>query len=261
MPSSKTSGKLVDSTFQLALAESLPLQIEAMKQSGASEDIHERIQSFEKHLRRLPDELRLPANTTKELEHLFATIMLNVHVRRILSHLYRSSARSTDFLTGTTMVDLQCSLSVLSYQSMLDRKTSSHKSDDWEMCWNLFHVLCKNDIMQAALDVCLYAQIPGLVSWTRASLFLAIDETIACLMKRIGRNACDIKDITRLSVISQLLKAQITQGNRAEMMEEGTRHVLDACRKAASQQDGIENEEVQFPAPVQRLTLTEICRL
>jgi hypothetical protein len=108
----------------------------------------------------------------------------------------------------------------------------------------MFQVLCKNDIMQAALDICLHAQAPGLVSWTTASLLLAIDETTASLTKRIGRNGSDIKDIMRLSVISQLLKAQITHRNREEVMEEGTQSVLPACRRAAAQQDGSGNEKV-----------------
>ncbi|KAE9366592.1 hypothetical protein N431DRAFT_417394 [Stipitochalara longipes BDJ] len=243
LPPSKPSGKTTDSSFQLALTESLPLRIEAMKQSGAPKDIQARIHAFEEHLRHPPPKLRLESDAKEDLEQLFGTILLNVYILRILSHLYRLSDCSTNSVTSSITAGLQCSLSVLSYQSMLDRKISDSETGDWEISWNLFHVLCKSDIMQAALDVCLHAQVPGLVSWTTASLLLAIDETIANLTKRIGRNGSDIKDIMRLSVISQLLKAQVTQGNREEMMKEGTESVLFACRRAAAQQDGTENEK------------------
>jgi hypothetical protein len=81
---------------------------------------------------------------------------------------------------------------------------------------------------------------------------ISVFEGEASLAKRIGRNGSDIKDIMRLSVISQLLKAQITHGNREEMMEEGTQSVLLACRRAAAQQDGAENEKVRLLPPVRR---------
>ena len=74
--------------------------------------------------------------------------------------------------------------------------------------------------MQAALDVCLHTQVPGLVSWTKASLLLAIDDTIDSLMKRIGRNGSDIKDITRLSVIFSTAKSTIYPGEYEDVMME-----------------------------------------
>jgi len=107
--------------------------------------------------------------------------------------------------------------------------------------------------MQAALDVSLYAQIPGLVSWTRASLLLAVEDTISSLMRRVSRNGSDIKDILRLTVISQLLKSQITQTDREYMMREGANNVLMACRRAAKQEgiytEGDGGEKVYFPIP------------
>jgi len=118
--------------------------------------------------------------------------------------------------------------------------------------WDLSHISFKSDIMQAALDVSLHAQIPGLVSWTRASLLLAVDDTIASLMRRISRNGSDIKDVLRLEVTSQLLKPQFTQSDREYMME-GAYNVLMACRRAARQEGiytgGNGNEKVWSLSP------------
>jgi hypothetical protein len=52
-----------------------------------------------------------------------------------------------------------------------------------------YYTFClKSDIMQAGLDVSLHAQIPGLVSWMRAGLLLAVDDIMASLMRVISRN-------------------------------------------------------------------------
>ncbi|PMD64130.1 uncharacterized protein K444DRAFT_309311 [Hyaloscypha bicolor E] len=114
---------------------------------------------------------------------------------------------------------LQCSLSVF-YQKLFDPRTSGPETGHRERYWNLFHMLCQNSTMQAALDVCLHTQVPGLVSWTKASLLLAIDDTIDSLMKRIGRNGSDIKDITRLSVIFSTAKSTIYPGEYEDVMME-----------------------------------------
>jgi hypothetical protein len=91
--------------------------------------------------------------------------------------------------------------------------------------------------MQAALDVCLHTQVPGLVSWTKASLLLAIDDTIDSLMKRIGRNGSDIKDITRLSVIFSTAKSTVYPGEYRGRDDGGINCVLIACREAGRQED------------------------
>jgi Fungal specific transcription factor domain len=238
LPRSKPFDESTDSMFQVALAESLPLRLRAMCLSETQmENVQELIHALETHIRQLPSKLSPNDGGNEDLRRLLGTIMLNVHIRRVLSHLYRSSISWTDFATGQTTAGLQSSLSVLSYQKFFDPNASAPNPGDREKYWNLFHILGRNDIMQAALDVCLYVQAPGLVSWTKASLLLAIDDTISSLMRRISRNGSDIKDITRLSVIAQLLKSQFTQADSEDMMKEGTYNVLMACRRAVEQED------------------------
>jgi hypothetical protein len=117
----------------------------------------------------------------------------------------------------------------------IDPEIAASGDGQCEKYWDLFHVLFKSDIMQAALDVCLYAQATDLVSWTKASLLLAIDETVGSLMRRISRKGSDIKDVHRLSVSFQLLKAQIMQADGKEMIKQGSYDILLACRRANGQ--------------------------
>jgi hypothetical protein len=243
LPESKSLEEVTESMFQVALAESLPLRLRAMSLSATQlGNVEELIHALERHIRQLPSNLAPEDGRNEDFGQLLGTVMINVHIRRVLSHLYRSSISWSDFATGQTAAGLQSSLAVLSYQKFFDPDTLGSKPDDREKYWNLFHILGRNDIMQAALDVCLYVQVPGLVSWTKASLLLAIDDTISSLMRRISRNGSDIKDITRLSVISQLLKSQFTQGDSEDMMKEGTQSVLMACRRAAGQEDLLSKE-------------------
>jgi Fungal specific transcription factor domain len=233
LPPPKLADEATDSIFQVALAVSLPLRHRAMSRSGTQlEDMREQIHALEDHVRHLPSNLRPSCGKDNDLGKLLGVVLLNVHIRRVLSHLYRSSASWADLVTGYH-AGLQSSLSILSYQSLFDPESSDTDTDARARYWNLFHILCRNDIMQAALDVCLHAQAPGLVSWTKAGLLLAIDDTISSLMRRISKNGSDIKDITRLSVIAQLLRSQSTQTDREFMMQEGARNVLMACRNAA----------------------------
>jgi hypothetical protein len=199
-------------------------------------NIQTHLDVLETYIRHLPSQLHLDSGANEDFGQTFGIVLLNVYIRRVLSYLYRSSISWTGLEPEAITTSLQSSLSILSYQKFLDPETHGSDSGQRGRYWDLFHILFKSDIMQAALDISLHAQIPGLVSWTKASLLLAVEDTIAGLMRRISRNGSDIKDVLRLSVSSQLLKSQFTQTDREYMMKEGAYNVLVACRRAARQE-------------------------
>jgi hypothetical protein len=237
LPPSKPLEESTDSVFQVALAGSLALRLQSIGGTTSRlESTQAHLDALETHIRHLPSQLHLDSSTNENLRQTFAIVLLNVSIRRVLSYLYRSSVSWTGLEPAAITTGLQSSLTILSYQKFLDPETWGPDNGQHGRHWDLFHVLFKSDIMQAALDVSLHAQIPGLVSWTRASLFLAVEDTISSLMRRISRNGSDIKDILRLTVTSQLLKSQITQTDREYMMREGAYNVLMACRRAGRQE-------------------------
>jgi hypothetical protein len=197
------------------------------------ENTQAHLDALEKYIRHLLSQLHLGRNTNENFSQTFGIVLLNISIRRVLSYLYRSSISWTGSELEAITTGLQSSLTILSYQKFLDPETWRPENGQRGGHWDLFHVLFKSDTMQAVLDVSLHAQIPGLVSWTRASLLLAVEDTISSLKKRISRNGSDIKDILRLTVTSQLLKSQITQTDRESMMREGAYNVLMAFRRAA----------------------------
>lgn len=238
LPVPKPLEEFTDSIFQVALGGSLALRLRAIAEAATGlEHIQAHIHTLEMYMRGLPSKLHLDRGKKEDIEQTFGVVMLTIYVQRVLSHLYRTSISLTGLAPGAITIGLQSSLSILSYQKFFDPEGFGSESGQHGRYWDLFHILCKSDIMQAALDVCLHAQIPGHVSWTMASLLLAIDDTIGNLMRRISRNGSDIKDVLRLSVASQLLKSELMQMSREDMMKDGVYNVLTACRRATIQQE------------------------
>jgi len=233
LPVPRPLDETTDSVLQVLLARSLSLRLQVLGTSVTRiEDVQTRILELEMYTQRLPPELHSadPGSTKNDLRQAFGIVSLDISLRRVLSYCYRSYIKDLTGPPPTT--SLQNSLTILAYQKSFDPEIQGTDICKSEKYWDLFHILFKNDVMQAALDVCFHARTKGLVSWTKASLLLAIDDTIANLIRRISRNGSDIKDVLRLSVISQLVKSQIMPGNREEMMQDGAYKVLVACRKA-----------------------------
>lgn len=243
LPGSKPLHQTTDSVFQVALTKSQPLRLRAI--GGTFNQVHDAqllINDLERYIQSLPLNLRPDVDSKDEIRHILGKVYLHVYIRRIIAYLHHTCISLTDLAPETMTSGIQSSLSILSFQRLLDIENPESDINQRGSNWELFHILCRNDIMQAALDICLHAQAPGLVSWTKASLLLAIEDTIANLMRRISKNGSDVKDVIRLSVISQMLKSQIQQRNGEEMMTEGAVNVLMACRRAAGLNETGDND-------------------
>jgi hypothetical protein len=244
LPLAKPLEQSTDSVFQVVLVGSLPLRLRAMAELATRfGDVLAHIHSLELYIRSLPSKLRLDWDTKPDFGHTFATVQLNLYIKRVLSHLYRSSIAMTDDASEAIATGLKSSLSILSYQKLFDPEILASNDSQCERYWDLFHVLCKSDMMQAALDICLHVQEEGIVSWTRASLLLALDDTTDSLMRRVSRSGSDIKDILRLAMTSQLLKSQFMQADGEQMMKEAAQIVLTSCRKAARKRETLNKED------------------
>ncbi|KAH0562725.1 hypothetical protein GP486_002618 [Trichoglossum hirsutum] len=234
-PTPKPLDQLTDSVFQVALAGSLLQRLRAVSAAAAgSDNILTYVTELTRYLQFLPSILRLNSTPAGDFGHLFGIVMLNIYVRRVLSYLYRSSSLSSpdgDAIPEAQTAGIQSSLTILSYQNFFDPGAVDSNLGDSIKHWDLFHIFCRGDIMQAALDACLYAQLSSLVPWTKTGVVLAIDSTLNCLMRRLSRNGSDVKDALRLSVVSQFIKSDSIQGNAETLMTEGAYNVLMACRQ------------------------------
>ena len=212
---------------------------------------------LEKALRSLPQQYRgstVGANiNNKRIDRLFASIMLDMSIRRPLLALYRTvvfSQQSHRFPEAQKGA-LRCSLAMLSHLDALDpaiADLSIVKSRDY---LNLFHILYKNDIIQAALLVChqirSFDHAPPFGSTptsndaaypedsfpqTKHGLTRVVENTLHSLLTRLGDFGSDLKDILPLSVVLQSVRAEGTTEEMREVMQRGAERVLTACRRA-----------------------------
>ncbi|KAH9208304.1 hypothetical protein DL95DRAFT_449961 [Leptodontidium sp. 2 PMI_412] len=213
---------------------------------------------LEKALRSLPQQYRGTigaANVNnKRIDRLFASIMLDMSIRRPLLALYRTVvfSQQIDQFPEARRGALRCSLVMLSHLDALDpaiADLSIVKSRDY---LNLFHILYKNEIVQAALLVCheirsfdtspLSAvaqndsgqrpQHEDSFPQTKHSLTRVVENTLNSLLSRLGDFGSDLKDILPLSVVLQNVRAEGTPEEMREVMHRGAERVLTACRRA-----------------------------
>jgi hypothetical protein len=131
LPLPKTLEEVTDSIFQIVLAASLSLRFQAMSHSRTqAENIQKLIHSLETYMWHLPLKLYLKDGTKEDLGQLFGIVLLNFQIRKVLTHLYRSSFSQTEFATRTTTAGLQSSLSVLSYQKLFESDGSAPMTDN-----------------------------------------------------------------------------------------------------------------------------------
>ncbi|KAH7413495.1 hypothetical protein BKA64DRAFT_703598 [Cadophora sp. MPI-SDFR-AT-0126] len=212
---------------------------------------------LEKALRSLPQQHRsstVGADINhKRVDRLFTSIMLDMSIRRPLLALYRTvvfSQHGHQFPEARKGA-LRCSLAMLSHLDALDpaiADLSIVKSRDY---LNLFHILYKNDIVQAALLVCHEirsfdrAPLSGVTPTsndnvypedsfpqTKHSLTRVVENTLHSLLARLGDFGSDLKDILPLSVVLQSVRAEGTREEMREVMQRGAERVLTACRRA-----------------------------
>jgi len=216
--------------------------------------------ALEKELRSLPTQFRSSTKagniSNKQVHRLFTSIMLDVSIRRPILALYRaialssSASRYPEAMAGA----LRTSLAILAHLDALDPQVadlSTVKSRDY---LNLFHILCKNDIMQAAMVLCYQIRSFNINSrtpeptedesindqeifhegYTKQSLTRVVENTLKSMIQRIGEFGSDLKEVLPLSVLLYSVRTDGIGTEKKELMIKGAERVLLACRQLPS---------------------------
>jgi len=179
--------------------------------------------------------------------------MLDVQLRRPTLYIYQHimlSEHSRQYPEAHKGA-LRSAIAILSHLDALDPEVADPNTIKSRDQLNLFHVLCKKDIIQAALILCLEIQSFSLSSqagqqdtdggqglrdellpWTKTSLTRIVENTLNSLLQRLGEFGSDLKDILPLSVVLQSARSDGSPEDKKLLMRKGTERVLKACREA-----------------------------
>ena len=184
---------------------------------------------------------------------LFMKIMLDVALRRPTLSIYQcimlseSSCHYPEARRGA----LRNAIAMLSHLDALDPELADPNIIKSRDQLNLFHVICKKDIIQSALTLCLEIQSfsvssregPGnrngvqdprddLLPWTKTSLTRIVENTLNSLLQRLGEFGSDLKDILPVSIALQSARLDGSAEDKKLLMKKGTERVLKACQEA-----------------------------
>jgi hypothetical protein len=215
---------------------------------------------LEKALRDLPDQFKASTragnNSNKRLYRLFTSIMLDMTIRRPILALYRviSLSSHSNRYPEARKGALRSALAILAHLDALDPAVADLNIVKTRDYLNLFQIMCKNDILQAALIVCFEIRAFNSSSLsfednefgenpleplpedsfpqTKHSLTRVVENTVNSLIQRLGEFGSDLKDVLPLSIVLQSVRSDGTPEEKRELMIKGAERVLFACRKA-----------------------------
>lgn len=145
---------------------------------------------------------------------------------------------------------LRNAIAMLNHLDALDPEVADPNAIRSRDQLNLFHVLCKKEIIQAAMILCLEIRSlrlghqnggglanggqtsqDDLLPWTKISLTRIVENTLNSLLLRVGEFGSDLKDILPLSVVLQSARSDGSPEDKRALMKKGTERVLKACRE------------------------------
>lgn len=250
-PLSHPSNQYTDSLPQIILARSMRKRLDIANVLSRNVNLERDAGQFIALAKNLESEVHfhlqivLPQRTRRHT--LFASLMLDVFVRRFSLALYRTVAMSEQ---GSRFPEarrgaLRSSVAILSHLDALDPTVADLgdiKSKDY---LNLFHLICKDDIAQSSLLVCYeirsfnspdrdvgIGMLDDSAPWTKHSLTRIVENTLNSHLQRLGEFGTDLKAILPLSIVLQSVRSDGTPEGKREMMIRGTERVLFACRKS-----------------------------
>ncbi|KAL4884871.1 hypothetical protein BJY04DRAFT_214753 [Aspergillus karnatakaensis] len=243
LPLARPTTEVTDSLWLIILANSLPSRIRAMSSvhtagfDGESPSAEELIRELEGRLQDMPVELKLN-NSTRLGDGpgvAWNRALLDLFIRRpILCLLRLVLKRDADNFPSAYNSCLESSLSLLSYQDQFGLTTSAAKPRNPSAYWDLLFMFCKNDILQAALNVCEYmkfAPAPWPEPHTRASLSRIVERALDGLARTIDQPGSNMKDVLLLSVVLQHLRARGPDKAKSHQVQQGVMKALSVCRE------------------------------
>ncbi|KAI9778554.1 MAG: hypothetical protein M1835_004904 [Candelina submexicana] len=255
--SSRPLDDWTDSLFQVTLARSLPLRLRAVRlvtnittNTGQNENLALG-RKIEQCLGDLPKVLKCDYVSRDECQkagRLFGRVMLDTYIRRVLFCLYRpillQAAKEGTFLE-TRKTCIQSSLTTLSQQDFFDPEVADLDVVKSRRYWELFHLVCNNDIMQAAFTVCLEIKMMSQSSflsaigsslgdktsrWTKASLTRTVENVISSLARLSYRSESDLRDPLCLALVLQSVRSNSSDERKDTLMREGAISLIKSCK-------------------------------
>ena len=246
-PPEKTPDQWTDSIAQIALGASLRDRLDAANILGGPIDIEQdasalvvRASTLERYLHLLPPSIKsisTSGNNENSAGKLFTKIMLDVFIRRPSLALYRTVSLSpiSNRYPAARKAAVQSSIAMLSHIDALDPTVADLRVIKDRDLLNHFHVHCKNDIIQAAIMLCIEIrrcssasrdsnanlETQEEVPWTKHSLTRIVENTLNSLIQRLGEFGSDLKDILPLSIVLQCARSDETIEERRELMRRG----------------------------------------
>jgi hypothetical protein len=184
---------------------------------------------------------------------LFMKVMLDVQLRRPTLSIYQNillSEHSSQY-PEAQKGSLRNAIAILSHLDSLDPEVADPNTIKNRDQLNLFHVLCKKDIIQAAFILCheiksfsissreregnvngMQRLREDLPPWTKTSLTRIVENALNSLQQRLGEFGSDLKDILPLSIVLQSARSDGSPEDKKLLMRKGTERVLKACREA-----------------------------
>jgi len=254
-PPDKQPHEWTDSIAQIALGASIKERLAIVNILGGKINLEpdaplllQRAKLLESHLYSLPAPLRSDTvagrSNDKVPGRLFAKIMLDVYLRRALLSIYRTIAisRFSARYPEARRAAVQSSIAILSHLDALDPAVADPNIIKDRDMLNHFHVLCKNDIIQAALMLCIEIRRFSFdtmdevqdfreeLPWTKHSLTRIVENTLNSFIQRLGEFGSDLKDIVPLSIVLQSVRSDGTPEEKRQSMRNGAERILKACR-------------------------------
>ena len=184
---------------------------------------------------------------------LFVKVMLDVQLRRptLCIYQYIMLSEGRDRYPEARKAAVRSAVAMLNHLDALDPEVADPNTIKDRSQLDLFHLLCKKDIIQAALILCLEIQSFSLASregegrgsgvrtsqddslpWTKTSLTRIVENALNSLLQRLGEFGSDLKDILPLVVVLQSARSDGTHEDKKILMRKGTERILKACREA-----------------------------
>lgn len=263
-PENKAERLWTDALAQVILSASMKERLDATNILAGNVSLVEDVEKllslarfFEHSLQELPTPSRAEEAWGQRNERdpgkLFMKIMLDVQLRRPTLCMYQyimlseQGGRYPEARKGA----VRSAVAMLNHLDALDPEVADPNTIKNRDQLNLLHLLCKKDIIQAALILCLEIRSFSLASregerrvngvqilqdellpWTKTSLTRIVENTLNSLLQRLGEFGSDLKDILPLIVVLQSARSDGTPEDKKLLMRKGTERILKACREA-----------------------------
>lgn len=277
LPASQSASTYTDNIYQVVLATSLPLRLKAVSiVQHSTPDLQEALKLGRKIadlIDRVPAAVSLERNDTiSDSGSLLHRVLLDLYLRRPLLCLYKPLLlRQQPASAGHEEMEKRCldsSLAILSYQELytitaLNGITSSAMAHQ-----DFFYRCCKTDVLWAALTSCQRIKIlqkapsnmcqngadPGSALWLTST----VENTIQCLVDRIGRKGSDLKDIVVLALALRSVQHFESPAQKSLALQETVEKTLAACRAKLLQPllHAEQSQETPASRPMRPLDIT-----